>query len=78
MLSAIHNAPVLQLKDDAAAGVQVLSVSLSAVMMDTDHPAVVTPEDGLKRRFEGSVRISHVATKLCEGRVASDMIPGNG
>ena len=40
----VDNPALLELEDDAAANVQVLAIPLRAVVMNADHPAVITPE----------------------------------
>src|SRR5439155_8602610 len=61
VLPTVNNPAVLELEDDAAVNIQMLAVPLRAVVMNTDHAAVVTLEQVPQRGLEGPARLPHQA-----------------
>jgi hypothetical protein len=41
----VNNPAILELEDDAAANIQALALPLRGVVMNADHPAVITLEN---------------------------------
>jgi glyoxylate carboligase len=65
------HAAVLDLEDDAAVGIELLAVPVSAVVVQSDHPAVVAREHLLQLGLEGAARVTPVLAELREDGVAT-------
>ena len=76
-LPAVRDLATGDLEDDAAVGVELPTAPLPAVVVKTDHTAVVRSEDLLQRGLERAARLSPVPPELGEHGVAAHVVAGD-
>jgi len=58
------NTSVLELENDAAANIQALATPLGGVVMNADHPPVITLEHVQQCGLEGPSRLTPIPAEL--------------
>ena len=76
MLATVHHPAVAELEDDAAVNIQVVAVSLRAVVMNADHVAVIIGSQVPQLRPEGPSRLPSQLAEVGERRLTAFVVTG--
>lgn len=78
MFPTVNNPAVLEFEGDATANIEVLAAPLRGVVMNADHPTVITREHVQQSGLEGPSRLTPIPTELGKDRFASPVVAGDG